>query len=114
MSVRITSGYLFNGNGFLDARQGIATSLDDLRNWDFNSIIIPNGFEVCVKGEWYTYGEDNEFDALTGKFRQRSVGEGSGSGSINVPTAGIVMVGKTIGGVKMTEGYESKLDDYFK
>ena len=112
MSVRVTSSYLFNGNGFLDARQGLADSLEDLRVWDFESVIIPDGFEVCVKGDWYTYNKANEFDLLTGKFRKRTAG-GEGGGSINIPTAGVVLVGKEIGAVKMTDGYESKLNDYF-
>lgn len=96
MAVRISTNYLFNGVGFLDSRQGMATTLNDLRNWNFSEVAIPDGFEVCVDGVWYIYNSDYLEDSETGKFRKRAPG-GSGSDFNSDPTAKIVKEGLVVG-----------------
>lgn len=96
MAVRISTNYLFNGIGFLDSRQGMATTLNDLKNWNFSEVAIPDGFEVCVDGVWYIYNSDYFEDSETGKFRKRA--SGSSGSDINIdPTAKIVKEGLVVG-----------------
>ena len=96
MATRVSTNYLFNGIGFLDSRQGMATSLNDLKNWNHSEIAIPDGFEVCVDGDWYIYNSDYSEDSETGKFRKRtSVGAGADFNSD--PTAKIVKEGVIVG-----------------
>ena len=56
MSLKIGTNFNYQGHDFLDYRQGLPKTLEDLRNWD---ILVPLGFEACVDGEWYMWkGED--------------------------------------------------------
>ena len=70
MAIRVQSNYFFNGNGFLDSRQGKASTLQDLIDWDFEKDVIPEGFEVYVDGNWYTY-DSSHYSEDTGKFKPR-------------------------------------------
>ena len=56
MAINVGAPYLYRGKAFLDQRQGIPQSLDDLKNW---STPVPEGFEVCLDGTWYYYDELN-------------------------------------------------------
>lgn len=58
---------------FVDRRTGLAKTVNDLRNWDYENVPIPVGFEVFVDGKWYIYqGQENvTADTLTGYFRER-------------------------------------------
>lgn len=67
MAIRIGSCIEFQGKYFLDQRQGIAKSTDDLLNWE---IPVPEGFEVYLEGEWYTYKTNYSSD-VTGHFYKR-------------------------------------------
>ena len=79
MAVRLFSNYLYNGNDFIDCRQGIATSIEDLKNWfdetkhkdDGGIIYIPSGFEVRVNDLWYTYEPKKEWRPDSGYFHPR-------------------------------------------
>lgn len=70
--INIGTNFLYRGPLFLDDRHGMATSLEDLRNW---SIPVPDGFEVFLNLEndpaWYTYNSGNPVSADTGYFRKR-------------------------------------------
>ena len=61
-------------DNFLDKRQSIANSEEDLKNWDFKKYPIPNGFEVCLNGIWYKYETDRE-NTITGHFFKRTYTE---------------------------------------
>ena len=103
MAVRITSDILLNGNTFLDSRQN-RSSLNDLLNWDFEEVVIPDGFEVCVNGEWYIYrkpkeGEETVKDIQLGYFRKRDTSDDSE----NIVREGLVFTGKTLGTIDMPE-----------
>ncbi|MBP3732585.1 MAG: hypothetical protein J6I84_04990 [Bacilli bacterium] len=74
MAITITDQVRLRQENFLDDRQGLASSIESLKNWDFSRFPIPDGFEVFVSGDWYTFGKENETDETTGKFRKR-VGE---------------------------------------
>ena len=69
MSVNIGSNFLYQGKKFLDDRINIAR-LEDLKDF---KIPIPDGFEVCVDGNWYTYKSTNTIDPVLGRFRLREV-----------------------------------------
>lgn len=76
MAVRVQANYLYNGNGFLDSRQDVAETTEDLKNWfneeDSKEILrIPRGFEVNVDGIWYIYDPEKEENEKTGKFHPR-------------------------------------------
>lgn len=70
--INIGTNFLYKGELFLDSRQGLAKTKEDLRNW---SIPVPDGFEVYLDLEndpsWYTYNSKNSIDGETGKFRKR-------------------------------------------
>lgn len=68
MAINIGTNINYQGHEYLDKRQGLANSEDDLKNW---STPVPNGFEVYVNGLWYTYDENNEISDITGKFKKR-------------------------------------------
>ncbi len=84
--IKLISNFAYTGEGFLDERQGLVKSLEDLKNW---ATAVPNGFEVYFDSTWYTYDADNEDDLVLGFFRERK-GEGSGSGLINYLDGGEV------------------------
>ena len=50
MAIGIGSNFLFEGEEFLDKRQSLVKSLDDLKNWDK---LVPVGFEVPFNGVWW-------------------------------------------------------------
>ena len=52
MSNRIATNFDYQANNFLDHRQGKAKTLEELKNW---STPVPEGFELCIGGEWYYY-----------------------------------------------------------
>ena len=52
MASNIGTSISYQAQDFLDERQGMAKTKEDLLNW---SIPVPEGFRVCMKGEWYYY-----------------------------------------------------------
>jgi len=67
MAINIGANFSYQGERFLDNRQGIADNLNDLLEWD---ILVPEGFEVCVSGDWYIY--DSLYNSpITGHFKKR-------------------------------------------
>lgn len=74
MSLKIGTNFEYQGHDFLDYRQGLPQSLEDLRNWD---ILVPLGFEACVSGEWYMYKGPDYWDPETGHWEKRSVSMGN-------------------------------------
>ena len=68
MGINIGTNFNYQGATFLDSRQGLPQSLDDLLNWD---ILVPLGFEVCVNGEWYTYKGESFWSVETGHWEKR-------------------------------------------
>ena len=71
MSLKIGTNFDYQGHGFLDSRQGLPQSLEDLRNWN---ILVPLGFEAFCDGDWYTYTD--EWTDETGYWKKRSSGGG--------------------------------------
>ena len=71
-AIPIGTPFLFEGEKYLDSRQGLANTLDDLKNW---STSIPPGFEVYVKSEnaWYQYRPDEDRYKDTGYFKRRDI-----------------------------------------
>lgn len=69
-AIPIGTPFLFQGEEYLDSRQGLASSLEDLKNWNKS---IPYGFEVFVKSEkaWYQYRPDEDFYPESGYFKRR-------------------------------------------
>lgn len=69
--IKIGTNFLYKGVLFLDDRQGLARSKDDLKNW---SIPVPEGFEVYLPlvddSAWYTYKSTYISDE-TGHFERR-------------------------------------------
>lgn len=68
MGIDIGTNFNYQGANFLDARQNLPKTLDDLLNWD---ILVPLGFEVCVDGEWYIYKGEDFWSARTGHWDRR-------------------------------------------
>jgi len=67
MAINIGTNFSYQGKRFLDNRQEIAENLNDLLEWD---ILVPEGFEVFVDGNWYVY--DSSFNSsITGHFKRR-------------------------------------------
>jgi hypothetical protein len=59
MSTHIGTNFNYRGKRFLDSRQGGTLSKSDLKNWDFEEIPVPSGFELCLNGHsWYYYNPD--------------------------------------------------------
>lgn len=77
MSVKLQSNYLYNGSDFLDQRQSYAKTTDDLKTWfdekedPEDIVVIPEGFEVRVEGQWYVYSPTRERNPETGYFHPR-------------------------------------------
>ena len=78
MSIVITDSFGIRSGRWLDDRMNVS-SLSDLRNWDFSTNPLPDGFEVCVDGVWYRYNSANDIDSTLGKFRIEVDPSGSGS-----------------------------------
>ena len=97
MGKQINYNLSFNGNGFLDSRQG-PYRLEDLKNWDFNNNPIPLGFEVClITGDWYIL--NTKYNEITGFFKLRK------SDSEGVKVSGdVAYVGNTIDHVILGDG----------
>lgn len=56
MSTHIGTNFNYRGKRFLDSRQGGTLSKSDLKNWDFEEVPVPSGFELCLNGHsWYYY-----------------------------------------------------------
>lgn len=66
--INIGTNFEYQGDLFLDGRQGEPQTTDDLLNW---SIPIPEGFEVCLNKVWYVYDSIATPDPVTGKFHKR-------------------------------------------
>ena len=66
--IKIGTNFEYQGDLFLDGRQGEPQTTDDLLNW---SIPIPEGFEVCLDNTWYTYDSTIDPDPTTGYFHKR-------------------------------------------
>lgn len=52
MSAHIGTNFTLESKEFLDSRQGLALTEDDLLHW---KTPVPEGFKVCVSGRWYYY-----------------------------------------------------------
>ena len=65
--INIGTNFGYQGDLFLDDRQGYPQTKNDLLNW---SIPIPEGFEVCLDNVWYVY-DSNINDPYTGHFKKR-------------------------------------------
>lgn len=74
MSLKIGTNFNYQGHDFLDYRQGLPKTLEDLRNWD---ILVPLGFEACVDGEWYMWKGEDYVNPETGHWEKRSVSMGN-------------------------------------
>lgn len=70
MAVVIGSNLLFAGKHFLDSRQGVAETVNDLKNWDHDAYPVPEGFEVYCQDNWYIYSPKTD-NPVTGKFINR-------------------------------------------
>ena len=57
MSAIIATNFSYKGEEFLDSRQNQCKELSDLKNWD---TLVPDGFETCLSGVWYTYDSSRE------------------------------------------------------
>ena len=89
MAVKLNYNYSFSGADFLDSRQGLATSIEELLEWDFSTMPIPLGFEVCVNGIWYTY--NTKWSESTGYFKERET-----TTSSNPTSPNSLVIGDTI------------------
>ena len=71
-AIPIGTPFLFEGQEYLDSRQGFASTLADLKNWNTS---IPEGFEVYVKSErsWYQYQPKGKYYSDSGYFKKRDV-----------------------------------------
>lgn len=69
MAIYIGTNFSYQGGLYLDERQGMADTLEDLKNWD---ILVPEGFEAYCKeqGQWYIWRSKNN-SPTTGKFTLR-------------------------------------------
>lgn len=65
--INIGTNFEYQGDLFLDGRQGYPQTTDDLLNW---SIPIPEGFEVYLNGVWYVY-DPAVNDPVIGHFKRR-------------------------------------------
>ena len=74
MSLKIGTNLDYQGHDFLDSRQGLPQSLEDLKNWN---ILVPLGFEACVSGEWYMYKGADYWNEETGHWEKRAASMGT-------------------------------------
>ena len=102
MAVKLQSNYIYSGSDFLDSRQSMANSLEDLKNW-FNKVnpedivVIPDGFEIRVDGDWYVYDPKKEPNDLTGYFSPRLTEEQVK----NLLPKGLIKVGDVLGTINL-------------
>ena len=68
MGINVGTNFNYQGANFLDNRQGLPQTLDDLLNWD---VLVPLGFEVCVDGEWYINKGETFWSPETGHWEKR-------------------------------------------
>lgn len=70
MAINIGASFLYKGKYFLDDRQNLPKTTNDLKNW---SIPVPEGFEVYLSSEnqWYEF-RSSYSDEITGHFRKRN------------------------------------------
>lgn len=66
--INIGTNFNYQGSNFLDSRQGLPQTKDDLLTWD---VLVPLGFETCVRGEWYVYKGENYWNIETGHWERR-------------------------------------------
>ena len=78
MSLKIGTNLDYRGHDFLDSRQGLPTSIEYLRDWDYTMYPVPLGFETCLDGEWYIYTD--EWTDETGYWKKRGIGGAGGGG----------------------------------
>lgn len=76
MSISIGTNFYLESEQFLDNRQNLPKTIQDLREWD---ITVPSGFEVPVDGVWYTYNPDYD-SPETGHWKRRIESDLAGSG----------------------------------
>lgn len=69
MGINIGTNFNYQGVDFLDSRQSMPKTLADLQNWD---ILVPEGFEAFVQGEWYIYKGLGYWNSDTGHWAKRS------------------------------------------
>ena len=55
MPTLVGTNYSYKAKDFLDERQGIAKSKEELKNW---TTPVPESFEVCLDGVWYYYDKN--------------------------------------------------------
>lgn len=70
MSIHIGTNFDLKSKQFLDSRQGLPKSKDDLKRW---STPVPPGFEICLEEVWYYY-DPNINLSDTGHWIPRLVG----------------------------------------
>ena len=72
MGIKLISDFTLRSKAFLDDRVSI-DKIKDLKDWDFSTVGLPEGFEVyCAEdSKWYIYNNATE-DPETGKFRPRT------------------------------------------
>ena len=73
MAIKIANNFGVRSELFLDDRIEVTGGVSVLKNWDFSNNPLPDGFEVCLDGVWYTYNKSNTIDPDTGYFRERTV-----------------------------------------
>jgi hypothetical protein len=59
MSTYIGTNFSYKAEDFLDGRQGIAKSKEELKNW---TTPVPKSFEICLSGTWYYYDSEKNLD----------------------------------------------------
>lgn len=67
MSTYVGTNFSYKSRDFLDERQGLAKTKEDLKNWD---IPVPESFELCLDGVWYFYDSNANLED-TGKWVPR-------------------------------------------
>ena len=89
MSIKLGTNFDLKSKQFLDSRQGLPNSKDDLRDW---STPVPPGFEVCLNEIWYYYDPGANLSE-TGHWVPRLVGgeeiANSGESIINGENRGV-------------------------
>lgn len=64
--MKVGTNFEYEGHDFLD-RRTLVSSTSELLGWDK---LIPEGFEVCLNGTWYTY-KTTYWNEETGHFQKR-------------------------------------------
>lgn len=68
---KIFDNFKYSSTKFLDNRQNWK-SIEELRA-NSESILMPNGFEVCINGTWYELSTTNERDTSTYVWKERVI-----------------------------------------